>query len=94
MSRQLEPNELFCFGFSHFDCEARRQSEMGPRFEEIVITITMFRGTRYRFFCNPTLTVDEIRELTAYRILDQLKAYHTEVRGYAEKVRKETCQRT
>lgn len=91
MSRQLEPNELFCFGFSYFDCEARRREPHGIIVEEIEVTITMFRGMMWGFIIkNPTLTTNEIKELTAYRILELVRCCTNEVRDFAKQAMEES----
>ena len=90
MSRRLNPNELVCFGFPHFDCEARYLAN--PIQGDIVeVTILMYKGTRYRFLCNHTLTLDEIKELTAYRMVDLLQGVCRDVAAYASDIRKATC---
>ena len=88
MSRLLEPNELVCFGFSHFDCEARRRCDMA---DDIEVVVKMFRGDRFLFRCGPSLTLAELQELTAYRILDYLRDVSKEAQNYAKRVREESC---
>jgi len=87
MSRPLDPNELVCFGFSIFDCEARRECRQIGRVVEdrVVVTVTIARGMLWRFVCGSNLTIDEIQELTAYRMLDFLRKTEAEVVTYAKK---------
>jgi len=88
MSRLLEPNELVCFGFSHFDCEARRCCDMADAIE---VVVTMFRGDQFMFHCGPTLTLAELQELTAYRILNYLSNIRKDVQSYAKEVKEKSC---
>jgi len=93
MNTPLNPGELICFGFSHFDCEAKRlssgrhQEHMGV-YDEVRVTVRMFRGVEQTMTCSSTLTRAEIQELTAFRIIDKLRQVEVEVRGYANKTRK------
>lgn len=77
MSKPLNPDELVCFGFSRFDCEAKRDDD------KVFVTVRMFRGAYYSFVCGPTLTLAEIQELTAYKLLTKLRVVENEVRDYA-----------
>ena len=73
----MSPGELVCFGFSQFDCEARRHDD------EVQVEVRMFRGTYYKFTCGSHLTHAEIQELTAYKLLDKLRVVEHEIRRYA-----------
>ena len=88
MDRYLEVGESISFDLPQFHCDATKMGGPWLRSESIDVVISFGGGgDRYIFRMGPNLTIDQIKEFTAYKLLDLLKDWAIDLQKVAVELR-------
>lgn len=86
MDRQLERNETIGFTLAMFRCRACRVAGLGGG-DYIEVRAQFRHSDRFVWRLGPNLTIYELKELTAYNLLNLLKDCATDLQKVASELR-------
>jgi len=87
MNHCLEAGESISFRLSQFNCVATYFDDPPFIDAQIQVVVRLCGGNRYMIQMGPNLTVDQIKELTAYKLLELLTEWATDLQKAAMELR-------
>ena len=87
MDRQLKNGESISFDLPQFHCVATKTASPWLRDDWVEVIVNLKGGDRYMMRLGPNLTINQLKDLTAYKLLDLLKDWAIDLQKVVNELR-------